>query len=358
MQKGVKRGKYRQSASKETKRRVIAAAHHGEDWRAVALNNDVPVKTAYGWISRGYASPKKRGGYRKRKLSEEDINYVIGLLERNPVITLKEMRAKLMINRNVTVTVTTLHNYLVGKLYTVKKVISEPNKMNEMCNKLKRKAFVEAVQNEEDNGKHIIYIDETNINLFIRRNFGRAPKGTKCIVQCPTSRGKNIHIIGAISKQGLVYSQKRRGSYRKDDCCAWLKAMLLRVTEPLDRVVVVCDNAPVHCALETVFEEDPFSEAKLLRLAPYSAPINPIEECWSVLKAGMKREIAATMSEMLSSSHPGVTQTEHRANYLENVIENNMPLITSSLCNNTHEHVKKHYSKILNLEDLKPDDNQ
>ena len=55
--------------------------------------------------------------------------------------------------------------------------------------------------------------------------------------------------------------------------------MLRSVTEPLHNVVVVSDNAPVHCSLETVFEEEEFSGARLLRTAPYSAPINPIEEC-------------------------------------------------------------------------------
>ena len=69
VQKGAKRGKYRRSANKETKRRVIAAAINEEYWKAVARNNEVPIHTAYGWISRCENSPKKRGGYRKPKLT-------------------------------------------------------------------------------------------------------------------------------------------------------------------------------------------------------------------------------------------------------------------------------------------------
>ena len=49
--------------------------------------------------------------------------------------------------------------------------------MNELSNKLKKKEFIEAVQNEEENGKTLIQIDKTNMNLFLRKNFGRSFKG-------------------------------------------------------------------------------------------------------------------------------------------------------------------------------------
>ena len=109
-------------------------------------------------------------------------------------------------------------------------------------------------------------------------------------VKSPTSKGKNIHIIAGISQQGLVHWERRRGNYKLDDCCEWVRRMLRAVTEPFNNVVVACDNAPVHCALETVFDDDEeFSGATLLRAIPYSAPINPIEERWSIMKAKMKR---------------------------------------------------------------------
>ena len=44
--------------------------------------------------------------------------------------------------------------------------------------------------------------------------------------------------------------------------------------EPED-IVVVCDNAPAHSALEEVIEEEEFAGVNILRLAPYSAPLNP-----------------------------------------------------------------------------------
>ena len=44
--------------------------------------------------------------------------------------------------------------------------------------------------------------------------------------------------------------------------------------------------------------------------------------------------------------------------YLETIIDNNIGVITPSLCSRTFEHVKVHYGKIIMLQDLKPDDNK
>ena len=52
--------------------------------------------------------------------------------------------------------------------------------------------------------------------------------------------------------------------------------------EETNRIVIVCDNAPVHVDLEVVAGEAEFAGITLLRAAPYSAPQYPIEECWSV----------------------------------------------------------------------------
>ena len=69
--------------------------------------------------------------------------------------------------------------------------------------------------------------------------------------------------------------------------------------EPREEIAVVCDNAPVRAALEQVTEEDEFEGVNILRLAPYSKPLNPIEHIWSAMKAELKREMSATFAEML-----------------------------------------------------------
>ena len=122
--------------------------------------------------------------------------------------------------------------------------------MNSTANKEKRAEYCSSLLSYIGAGKYVIYIDETNFNLFLRRSEGRSRRGTRCSVKAPTSKGKNVHVIGAVSQTGLVYWERRRGSYKKPDCQEWLRSVLRRVDEPLTNVVIVCDNAPVHSELE------------------------------------------------------------------------------------------------------------
>lgn len=99
-----------------------------------------------------------------------------------------------------------------------------------------------------------------------------------------------------------------------------MREVLRRCPENPEELVVVCDNAPVHTALERVFEEEEFAGARLLRLAPYSAPLNPIEMVWSAVKAVIKREMAVTFYQILDTD-AGLTQAEHRLQYMERKID-------------------------------------
>lgn len=356
VKQGSRRGAYKKSFKNDTKLRIIAVAEKDSDWKAAARANGVPIATAYGWLCRADEPPRKRGGYRKPKLTNYDVEKMLTYVERNPLITLTEIKCKVQDEIGISISTNTIHKYLDCKFYTIKKVLSEPCTMNSASNKEKRRDYVQALMDKMGQGKFIIFIDESNCNLFLRRTQGRSRKGTRCSVKIPTSRGKNVHIIGGISQQGLVYLERRRGSYRRDDCCDWLRRMLRAVPEPLNNVVIVCDNAPVHSALETVFEEEEFSGAILLRASPYSAPINPIEECWSIMKANMKRLLANRMTEMLGSTPEGMTQTEHRLSFLEQAIDDSIHTITPRVCLSTFNHIQKHFRTILDLGDLKMGD--
>ncbi|EEY68969.1 uncharacterized protein PITG_05122 [Phytophthora infestans T30-4] len=78
-----------------TVHRVLRAAHEGQDWRDVALKNDVKLRTAYRWINAAEDSgnwealPRKpRGGKRHSKIQDEHVDYLVGLIDDNCYITL------------------------------------------------------------------------------------------------------------------------------------------------------------------------------------------------------------------------------------------------------------------------------
>lgn len=350
---GTKRGHYiKNTRACEAKKRVLAAAENHDNWKAVALANGIATSTAYGWIRTAQDPLKKRGGSRHRKVYPEHIEKMIGYVEENPYITLKEIRAKFALETGITVSTNTIHNYLEGQMYTVKKALPQPVTVNSEVNKRKRREYVEKIMNRTGMGKTVIYIDETNVNLFLRRSQARARKGFRPAVKCAPSRGRNIHILGGIAQYGMVYWERKRGNYRKEDCNEWLRRMLRTITEPSRDIVVVCDNAPVHVDLEKVVAEEEFSGVEIIRLGPYSPALNPIEECWSAMKATMKRDLSNTFITMMNTTPVGMSQTEYRMQYLERCIDNAILTITSELCLKTLNHVQKHFPKVIHLEDI------
>ena len=64
-------------------------------------------------------------------------------------------------------------------------------------------------------------------------------------------------------------------------------------------ITLVMNNAAAHSRIQEVFDEPEFTRARLLRLAPYSAPLNPIEMIWSTLKERMKSSLASVRTEVL-----------------------------------------------------------
>ena len=63
-----------------------------------------------------------------------------------------------------------------------------PDGVNTLTNKMKRKEFVRKVMKYAGEGKFFVYVDESNVNLFIRRTVGRAKKGCRIVVPRPNSK--------------------------------------------------------------------------------------------------------------------------------------------------------------------------
>ena len=118
-------------------------------------------------------------------------------------------------------------------------------------------------------------------------------RGTRCTVAAAGSKGANIHLIGCISTLGLIYPEERRGAFHLKDACKWLRGCIRKVFETYRRpVVIVIDNAPCHSRIEEILAEEELSRNSILRLAPYSPMLNPIEHIWSLIKASVKSNLA------------------------------------------------------------------
>jgi hypothetical protein len=131
-----------------------------------------------------------------------------------------------------------------------------------------------------------------------------------------------------------------------------LQSCIATGIQPHD-IVVVIDKAPAHSQAEAVFQEAPFHEGQILRLAPYSAMLNAIEHVWSAVKSVIKHRMHVSFHELIAGDPAGIlTQTEFRLRFLERCADEAMLLVNQGMCSRACNHVQKHYANALQMQDM------
>ena len=329
----------------QDRQRIVEMAGRGGDWKALAESLNINYKTAYGWVRSGEVDGKRRGGYKKKYLNEEQLLTVLHHLEEDPEATLQQLKTYIQEHCNLVLAVSTVGNYLDGNLYSIKKFHHRPTTMNTEANKQLRRTYVLNLNQLIQEGKDILWIDETNFNLFCRRTQGWSRRGTRAVQDLPSSRGPNLHVIGAISCEGIVMMTKKRGAFKSETCKDWIVDLLSaweRTGKQRSNLVLVCDNAPCHSRIDDVLS----GGATLLRLAPYSPALNPIETVWSTLKTHVRRELRVPQVQ-------GFGVGEQRLAYLEEVVQSSLNQLNDQICVRAVQHSTTFHADVMALNDLR-----
>lgn len=135
-------------------------------------------------------------------------------------------------------------------------------------------------------------------NLSFTRLYGRAAPGQRVIDQVPGERGKNISTIGAISLAGILTGLSVPGSIDGEVLLFFVEEMLAPLLKQGD--VVIMDNVAMHKQeeIEDVIEA---RGALVIFLPTYSPDLNPIENCWSKVKAILRSLKPRTLEELLDA---------------------------------------------------------
>jgi hypothetical protein len=142
------------------------------------------------------------------------VKVVMSWLETDPQMTLQEIRDKIEVTMNVQMTTQAVSLILDGHLFTTKQVHWLPQGVNCEINKQLPCDFTRSVMEYAAQGKVLIFLDETNFNLFCRRSRGRSLRGTRAVVRLPNSKGPNLHIICAMATTGEMFWVRKRGAFR------------------------------------------------------------------------------------------------------------------------------------------------
>jgi transposase len=143
-----------------------------------------------------------------------------------------------------------------------------------------------------------VFIDEMGSNLGLTRLYGRAAPGQRVHDQVPGDRGRNVSTIGAIGLQGIRTGLSVPGPIDGDTMLFFVEDLLVPTLNRGD--IVVMDNAPIH-KLDEIEDAIEATGAWVLFLPTYSPDLNPIENCWSKVKALLRSLKPRTLPDLLDA---------------------------------------------------------
>ena len=74
--------------------------------------------------------------------------------------------------------------------------------------------YVQRISAHMQDKKVIIWMDETNVNLYCRRTQERVPSGQQAAVALLGSKGSNVHVIDAKKNFPIIKWSRLRGAFQ------------------------------------------------------------------------------------------------------------------------------------------------
>jgi transposase len=141
----------------------------------------------------------------------------------------------------------------------------------------------------------LIVLDEMGCVTGMSRAYGYAPCGARAVSYEPGRKGSRLSVIGALSLERFLGGLEVRGSVNGDVFEVFVTEILLPHVKP--GKIVLLDNVPFHHR-EGIQELIEAQGATVKFLPPYSPEFNPIEECWSKVKAWLRKQAARTVEAL------------------------------------------------------------
>jgi transposase len=251
-------------------------------------------------------SPKEHKG---RRLILKDVHtvFIFEMLANEPTLTVEAVTDQLCKNfKEIQITPRSVATHMKKRCrLTYKRIVPQYFARDSEETAVKRYDTVNFwIHQKIDFMNDCVFIDEAGFNRNMHRSYGWCEVGTPCKIKVET-RGPNVSILGAISKDGLITlsrkeiittaaagkrqrtddtpAVKRKGT-TSNDFLEFIEQVLTTIDAAgMNYKYLVLDNASIHKAnlVRDWVEQRGY---QLLFLPPYSPFLNPIEEFWSKLK--------------------------------------------------------------------------
>jgi transposase len=166
-----------------------------------------------------------------------------------------------------------------------------------------RQAFQE--EQPRFRGEDLIVVDEMGCTTGMSRAYGYAPCGKRAVSYEPAGKGTRLSLMGALSVEGFLGGVEIEGAVNGDVCEAFVEQILVPHLRP--GKVVIWDNVSFHHR-ESLRELIEAHGARVQFLPAYSPEFNPIEECWSKLKAWLRKRAARTLEALQEAITEAIQQ--------------------------------------------------
>lgn len=224
--------------------------------------------------------------WEQRKLDDQMELFVIGLILENPCLYLSEICEMVERVSSVKISGSTVCRILKRHGFTRKRVRQVALQRS---HSLRGSFIAQALLYRRD---LFVWLDETGCDRRnYMRKFGYAVRGDTPTYHRLLTRGQRISAIAAISCDGLVAVELKRGTVDSEFMYDFIRGTLIPRMHTFDglspKSIVIMDNCSIH-HVEEIKELFNAVGIVVFFLPPYSPDFNPIEECFSYIKYYLK----------------------------------------------------------------------
>ena len=269
--------------------KIINAIYNERQTKAeVARRFDYPYSTIKGIADRfesdGSLDTKPRGGNRFAVLEEEHLEWIAQRLEERPDTPIKHIRREMIDHFQMVpaVSMSTVSRNIRNRIeFSLKLIRYEPVDYNSEQRIEDRYNWVRRLEDTNTLLTDCVFLDESGFNLHLTRRFGRARKGQQATIVRPTQRGRNVSLMVAVAREGIVATEVRLGAFNANLFVDFLMNSLIPALDGPRTIVM--DNVPFHKHVRVgeVLEE---AGHTVLRLPPYTPHLNATEYVFGNVK--------------------------------------------------------------------------
>jgi len=253
-----------------------------------------PLTTVYHiakiFDEEGRTDKKQRGGNRHKVLQEEHIKWIREQLDLHPGLTIQDLHKALNQHFNSSPPISLSAVSRAVRLeagYSLKLLRYEPEDYNSPARINARATWTQNFLELGFSMMDCVFVDESGFNLHLTRRFGRSPKGKRASQVRPTQRGRNVSLVAAVGREGIIASEVMLGAFNSEKYEAFFANKLLGALKGPRTIIM--DNVPFHRtnAVRDLIQAKGYT---CLHLPPYTPHLNAAEWVFSNVKAHVKKQ--------------------------------------------------------------------